>query len=123
TLAGRGIVVTRPRELAPALAARIEQAGGRAILFPAIAIEDLPAPEPLDRLSAFDGAIFISPSAVRCALRWTKPPWPARVRAFAVGSGTRAALEAHGVPDVRTPACGADSEALLALRELSEVHR
>src|SRR5260221_429824 len=37
-LSGRGIVVTRPREHAPALAERIRAAGGDPILFPTIEI-------------------------------------------------------------------------------------
>ena len=43
-LAGRGIVVTRPRDQAAGLAALIEAAGGRALLYPAIEIEDLSDP-------------------------------------------------------------------------------
>ena len=37
-LAGLNIVVTRPREQAAQLAQRIEQAGGKAILFPLLEI-------------------------------------------------------------------------------------
>ena len=71
-LAGRGIVVTRPRDQAAGLAALIEAAGGRALLYPAIEIEDLPDPAAarnvLRDLERLDLAIFVSPTAVRKAL-------------------------------------------------------
>ena len=117
SLAGRGIVVTRPRALAPGLAARIEGAGGRAILFPAIEIEDLPLPGVLQQAESFDLAIFVSPTAVDKAARDVRR-WP---RVAAVGAGTRQALERRGISPVLAPQGEADSEALLALRELQQV--
>ena len=42
TLHGRGILITRPREQAQGLAKLVEAAGGRAIVFPAIEIQDVP---------------------------------------------------------------------------------
>jgi uroporphyrinogen-III synthase len=129
-LAGRRIVVTRPREQSAALAARIRAAGGEALVFPAIEIEDLPDPAPVhalaDRLEELDLAIFVSPSAVHKALallrarRGTRP-WPVRLRVAAIGAGSRAALEREGFVDVIAPHSGADSEALLALAELADV--
>ena len=66
-LSGRGIVITRPREHAGALAERIRAAGGDPILFPTIEI--LP-PENSElvsrviaRLERFQLAIFVSPTA------------------------------------------------------------
>ena len=44
-LRGRGILITRPREQAQGLANLVEAAGGRAILFPAIEIPDVPLRE------------------------------------------------------------------------------
>jgi len=41
------VLVTRPGERAANLARLVEQAGGRAFLFPAIEIEDLPPPAAL----------------------------------------------------------------------------
>ena len=117
SLDGRGIVVTRPRELAPGLARLIAQARGRAILFPALEIEDLPLPESLRRPEAFDLAIFISPTAVSKAMQHASR-WP---RVAAVGPGTRRELEKRGVPAVMAPQRGADSEALLALQELQSM--
>jgi uroporphyrinogen-III synthase len=130
SLAGHGIVVTRPREHALGLAERIERAGGTALVFPAIEIEDLPDLRPIlgliDRLDEFDLAIFISPSAVHKALNLVRSrrggrPWPSRLRAAAVGRGSRRELERQGFEHVVAPSAHADSEALLALPELTEV--
>jgi uroporphyrinogen-III synthase len=117
-LRGRGILVTRPREQAAGLARLIEQAGGRAILVPAIEIEDLPPPPALEALESFDLAIFISPTAANKVMaRLTA--WPRGLRAAAIGGGTRRALERHGIAKVISPRAGADSEALL--EELQDV--
>lgn len=114
-LAGRNILVTRPRAQAAGLARLIEQAGGLAQLFPAIEIEDVPPPPALDRLREFDLAIFVSPTAVSKVMPRPVP------RVAAVGAGTRRALEKHGIADVIAPSRGADSEALLAIAEMQEM--
>jgi uroporphyrinogen-III synthase len=110
-LAGRVILVTRPREQAGALARAIESAGGRAEIFPAIEIQDLPPPPALSRLADYDLAIFVSPTAVAKVMPRLGTLAP---RAAAVGAGTRRELERYGVRDVIAPSAGADSEALLA---------
>jgi uroporphyrinogen-III synthase len=119
-LRGRGILVTRPREQAAHLARLIEEAGGRAYLFPAIVIEDVPAPAALERLGEFDLAIFVSPTAVAKTMQHLRA-WPAEVPAAAVGAGTRRELERHGVMKVISPVSGADSEALLAVPQMQEM--
>lgn len=119
-LAGRGIVVTRPRELAGGLAAAIEKAGGRAILFPTIAIEDAPPPDALRNLDAYHLAVFVSPTAVQKVMARV-PEWPKLLQAAAIGGGSRRELEHRGVPGVLAPEEGADSEALLALPELQRM--
>jgi len=119
-LRGRGILVTRPREQAGNLARLIEQAGGRALLFPAIEIEDLPPPEALARLEEFDLAVFVSPTAVSKVMRRLRT-WPSALPAAAVGAGTRRELERHAVANVISPQRGADSEALLAVPEMQTV--
>jgi uroporphyrinogen-III synthase len=115
TLQGRGILITRPREQAQELAKLIEAAGGRAILFPAIEIQDVP----LRKLAEFDLAIFVSPTAVKRALAAMK--WPPRAKAAALGRGTQRELERHGIKGIIAPDAGADSEALLAVPELQHV--
>jgi uroporphyrinogen-III synthase len=127
-LAGKRVVVTRPRELAQGLAALIAQAGGEPLLFPTIEVRDAenaaPARALLARLHEFDLAVFVSPSAVRKAFELAAGrEWPARLRVAAVGAGTRRELESRGLRRVIAPAGQADSEALLALPELADARR
>ncbi len=105
-LAGRTVVVTRPREQAASLAERLEALGAEVLLAPTIRI----APRPLDdevaavlhELSAYQLVVFTSANAVRVfagyLARGTEdgvmPPGPAIA---AVGPATAAALERHGL--------------------------
>jgi uroporphyrinogen-III synthase len=120
SFAGRGVVVTRPRELAEPFARLLERRGARPFVFPAIEIQPLPAPAVLAQLAEFDIAVFVSPSAVRVSLSAISP-WPRGVAAAAVGSGTRRELERAGVAPVIAPSVRADSEALAALPEMQEL--
>ena len=129
-LAGKRVVVTRPRKQAEALAALVREAGGEPLVFPAVEIRALADLKPFfalaDRLDAFDLAIFISPNAVHKALNLLRArrkgkPWPARLRVAALGRGSRRELEQEGFRDVLAPQAHADSEALLALPELADV--
>lgn len=112
--------MTRPRELAAGLAAAIEGAGGVAILFPTIEIEDVAPPAALRDLDAYELAVFVSPTAVQKVMA-SVPAWPGRLRTAAIGAGSKRELERHGVRGVLTPEEGADSEALLALPELQRM--
>jgi uroporphyrinogen-III synthase len=118
-LEGRGIVVTRPAAQAQGLAALIERAGGRALVFPAIEIQDLAGP-PLPPLERFDLAIFVSPTAVERAFRLVRD-WPPRLRYAAIGRGTARELGRRGLAPVLAPERGADSEALLSAAPMHEV--
>lgn len=125
-LAGRRVLVTRPREQAPALAGLIREAGGEPILFPAIEIapvKDLRHFHAIaERLEQFDLAIFISPTAVKRALGLLEGRrWPEGLPAAAVGAGSQRELERHGFATVIHPQGEADSEALLALPQLADV--
>lgn len=127
TLAGRGIVVTRPQQQSAALACMIAAAGGRALLFPVTEIRDT------DRLAEFDAvidrldqyriAIFISPNAAERALRriLARRSWPPTLAAAAIGPGGAAALAAQGIADVTVPARRFDSEGLLGTPLLQSV--
>jgi uroporphyrinogen-III synthase len=124
-LAGRNIVVTRPRAQAKELAAGIEAAGGNAILFPLLEIAPLPDNAPLDaavgRLDEASLAIFISVNAVDfsvAAIR-ARRSWPSTLAVAAVGQGTARALRAEGFAEVILPPTQFDSEGLLALPELA----
>jgi uroporphyrinogen-III synthase len=122
SFAGRGVLVTRPAGMAGELARRIERAGGRALLFPMIEIEALARPGALERLGDFALAVFVSPTAVAQALAAVgdvPARWPADLAVAAVGEGTRRALEQAGFSEVLAPRDGADSEALLAVPQLS----
>ena len=124
-LAGRTVLVTRPGPQAAALAQAIEEAGGAAFVFPALAIEALPADAlatSLMQLRDADIAIFISPNAAQFGMTTihAEGGLPAAVEVFAVGPGTARALQAQGVSGVLTPD-GQDSEALLALPQLQAV--
>jgi uncharacterized protein HemX len=118
-LEGRGIVITRPAGQAGELAALIEAQGARALRFPALEIQELPGWQ-LPELESFDLALFVSPSAVQKVFERIES-WPQRLRAAAVGRGTRRELERRGAGEVVAPEAGGDSEALLALPAMQDV--
>ena len=119
-LAGKTIVVTRPLAQAGALAAGIEAAGGRALIFPLLDIsppEDLSAlNEAIARLGDYRFAIFISPNAVDFSVPaiLADAGWPAGLSAAAIGPGTVKALATHGISSCLAPKDRFDSEGLLA---------
>jgi len=127
SLAGRGIVITRPREHVPALAGLVRAAGGEPILFPTIEI--LPAADPgraaevIASLDEFALAIFVSPIAVQrgTAMVSAIRRWPGALRVAGVGEGTAAVLRERGFRDVIAPSGEADSESLAALAELQDL--
>lgn len=123
-LAGRRVLITRPLDQSHELARLIREAGGEAIVFPAIDIG--PPADPtglariLARLAEFDLAIFVSPTAVDYAFRaiaaihGASARLPAHVRAATVGPASARVLADRGVADVIVPADRFDSEGLLA---------
>ena len=132
-LAGKRILVTRPSGQADGLSALIRAAGGESLEVPAIEIRDLSDLASFhavaERLDSFDFAIFVSRNAVRKALELLRArrggkAWPAHLRVAAIGSGSRAELEARGFAGVIAPSAlsaRSDSEALLLLPELSKL--
>lgn len=124
-LAGRTIVVTRPRAQCAALAAAIAAAGGTPLIFPLLEIAPAADARPLAAAAAgLAGcalAVFVSPNAVDHALPVIlgHGSWPAGVLPAAVGPGTVRALAAHGVGPCIVPTGRFDSEALLDLPELA----
>lgn len=124
-LAGRTIVVTRPREQAAALAEAIAAAGGTPLLFPLLEISPAADPRPLAeavaRLPDYAIAVFISPNAVEYALPaiLDRGTWPGGLLPAAVGPGTVRALASLGIGGCIAPDKRFDSEALLALPELA----
>jgi uroporphyrinogen-III synthase len=126
-LAGRRVVVTRPAGQAGHMAALIRAAGGEPLLFPALEIFDTPETPQLraliERLDAFDIAIFISANAVSRALALVRArrAWPPAMRVATVGRGSERELQRHGFAAVIAPRERFDSEALLDLPELKQV--
>lgn len=124
-LAGRRIIVTRPKGQAETLLSLIRQAGGEPLEVPALEIHDLadlaPFHSVIERLDSFDMAIFVSRNAIRKAFALIGRPWPAHLRVATVGNGSREELETRGISGVIAPGDRADSEALLALPEFTEV--
>ena len=108
-LAGWRILVTRPREQAPALGQALEEAGADPVIFPTIALGPPPTWQPFDaavaHLPTYAWLVFTSPSAVRFAIeRAPQLPvqllQPAAPRVAAVGSETAKALARHAVSAV-----------------------
>lgn len=126
-LEGVGIVITRPRPAAEALAAALAREGARPFVFPALAIEDLPPSDELEStLAALPRAafaIFVSAHAVQKGLAAAARhgAWPDAVRVAGIGEATAEALRAAGFATVVAPRERHDSEALLALPELQQV--
>lgn len=126
-LHGLGIVVTRPRAAADALAADLAHEGARVWRLPALAIEPIEPDAALAglmaNLASFDLAIFVSANAVERGLAAIRRfgPWPASLQAAAVGEATAGALRDAGIADVVFPHDRHDSEALLALPRLQAV--
>jgi uroporphyrinogen-III synthase len=121
-LAGKRVLVTRPRNRAAALEASIRDAGGDPILWPAIEITDPDDFAPFDsiagRLESYDVTIFVSPTAVERAFARIKQlgiRWPSRPAIAAIGPGTQRELDDRGFDQVIAPQDQADSEGLLAL--------
>ncbi|WP_319240958.1 uroporphyrinogen-III synthase [uncultured Propionivibrio sp.] len=124
-LRGRRILVTRPAAQSAALADMIAAHGGEAVCFPLLEIGPIDAAvdgaDDKVVLAAFDFVVFISPNAVEYGLPLILGDgWPAATRAVAIGPSTVAALAAHGIGPVLAPSDRFDSEAVLALPELSD---
>jgi len=125
-LDGISVLVTRPAEQAEGLARAIERAGGTAIRAPMIVIsgldDDTEAAAVATRLDDFDIVIFVSRNAAEFGMRLLAQQGKSldHLPVFALGLGTAACLEAHGVQHAQTPASEFSSEGLLRLDGLSE---
>ncbi len=122
-LTGIGVLVTRPEHQAHHLCQLIEAEGGAAVRYPALAIRPRPdraavraAIGPADR---YDLVIFVSANAVRYGADFLDQRRDVPVAA--VGQATAAALNSAGYRVSLMPPEGADSESLLAMRELAHM--
>ncbi|MGD8567258.1 MAG: uroporphyrinogen-III synthase [Gammaproteobacteria bacterium] len=123
-LAGVTVVVTRPAHQAEGLCRLIETNGGTALRFPVLDIagpaDQTAVAATINRLAAFDIAVFISPNAVQWGLKLIDN-WPADIKVAAVGRGSARELTRQGMePDI-FPEQQFNSEALLALEDLQQV--
>ncbi len=128
SLAGLGVLVTRPAHQAEELCKRLSEVGAMPVRFPAIVIAPPTDPDAagavIDRLETFDLAIFISANAVEqgvAAVR-ARRTWPERLPTASIGAATARALEAHGLAPAVRPEQRFDSEALLEHPELAGMH-
>jgi uroporphyrinogen-III synthase len=127
-LAGLKIVVTRPREQAVQLSQDIIKLGGIPIQFPLLEItplkDDQPLRELVARLHEFQLVIFISPNAVRYGMEAIQQTHglPENIQIAAIGLSSAQALRGYGISNVLVPQLRFDSEALLELAELQEMH-
>lgn len=123
-LRGVRVLVTRPAHQAQPLCDLIRTAGGEPLVFPVMDIVPPQYPAAaqavVQRLAAFDLAIFISANAVTYGVALV-PTWPAHVKIAAVGTRTALALADLGLPVTTVPAAGASSEALLDSPALRDV--
>jgi uroporphyrinogen-III synthase len=109
------------------MAALIRAAGGEPVLFPALEVLDVEDLQPVlalvDRLDAFDLAVFVSANAVNKTLDLVhaRRAWPASLRVATVGRGSERALQRRGFAAVIAPRERFDSEAMLDLPELKDV--
>jgi uroporphyrinogen-III synthase len=126
-LNGLGVLVTRPEHQAGPLCQWIEQHGGVAIRWPALAIHEprdwVPALALFDRLAEYDLAIFTSVNAVDWAMPRIRERggFPPRLEVAAIGQATARALARHGIAPGLQPDHEFTSEALLALPRLQRV--
>ena len=123
-LRGRIIVITRPAGTAATFARQVRVRGGVPLLLPGLAlraIEDAAQARAQLRAALREDALllFTSPAAVRFAAALA--PLRTRATVLAVGQGTASALRRHGLA-AQAPTARQDSEALLALPALQELH-
>jgi len=122
------VLVTRPAGQAAGLCRLVEEAGYEAVQLAAIEIRepaDLGALQTLvETLPTYDLAVFISVNAVNHGLDYilARRNWPKHVKIATVGASSAAALRDHGMKPDLVPEHRFNSEALLALDELQDMH-
>jgi len=119
SLAGLGVLVTRPEHQADALCQLIEKNGGKAIRFPTMIIQPASDQTRLKNLMRkhYDIAIFVSANAVSHAM----PLWPVHaLKIIAIGHGTAKALQKNNAHVDAIPQ-NYNSEGLLALPMLDQI--
>lgn len=128
SLAGMGIVVTRPVHQAEGLCRLIESLGGKAIRFPTLVISEPRDPAfaqgIIDHLEDYQMAIFTSVNAVHWGLRWGLEKRFSKLlqlQRVAIGKATAQALAQYNAPAQWVSPPPFNSEALLDLPALQFV--
>ena len=117
------VLNTRPKAQAKATSEKLIKAGYIPIEYPLLTIEATPTDwlntlPPRDKIQH---AIFISPNAVHYFFEaLPNQPWPMHIITYAIGAGTKKALEQYGVSHIICPEVS-DSEHLLELPSLQVV--
>lgn len=113
------VIVTRPATEAAEWVRGLGARGFDAVALPLIEIREAIDTAPLraawSRIGRYRAVMFVSANAVRAFFAARPADVPFHARAWATGSGTRAALQAIGVADIDAPSADApqfDSEAL-----------
>ncbi|MDP3817848.1 MAG: uroporphyrinogen-III synthase [Methylotenera sp.] len=127
-LNGLHVAVTRPVDQATSICEAIHHHGGKATLFPLLAISPLQDYSEFEQtiasLETADWTIFISTNAVDNALPRIIKKFgnvPRNLKFAAIGHQTARELALYGIHDILTPHTRFDSETLLALGEMHDV--
>lgn len=120
SLSGLGVLVTRPEHQAGPLCRLVEAEGGTALRYPALVIRGCADRAAVGAMDDYDLVVFVSANAVHFGAALLGPP--RALRLAAIGPATAAALNAAGHRVALLPRDRADSEALLALPELAQLH-
>lgn len=120
------VLVTRPEHQAEPFCELVEQAGGHAIRFPVIAIQEIELTQESRKFIAADTdcMVFISANAVRLGVAAINSVNPQRIeksRIMAIGKATAAQLREEGIEPDLVPPSPYNSEALLGLPEMQKV--
>lgn len=122
-LAGRCILITRPRGQNAGLAKLLEDRGALPVELPLFAIEPCGSPlaqaAVMDEARDADGWVFTSANAVHAAARLNPRSWP---RTWAIGKATADALRALGQSPTEPFEGNYTSEALLAHPALQQAN-
>lgn len=128
-LTNRVVLVTRPQHQAAEMAQMIEEAGGKALLFPSIEIQSLRdnphVQQTFAQINQYDMLIFTSANAVMQAQQVLQSmgcaPESVEAQIAVIGKATQAAAKQAGFKVGIQPQQGFNSAALLALPQMQLV--
>ncbi|MCR8922484.1 uroporphyrinogen-III synthase [Dasania sp. GY-MA-18] len=133
TLAGQGILITRPEQQGSALVKKLSQLGAHVVHYPVLELQPLTLDDParavtkqlLLNLDNYHHVIFISTNAVHYGAEWMQefwPQWPLGIQWHAIGVATANAMLRYDL-DASAPTVAMNSEALLQLMDLQHIEQ